>query len=237
MASSFNNLGCAAALDNQVILKLADENVEMGDIDRLVSIYWALSSVLVHGVPGAVAEVGCNVGKTTVFLRMIMDQFGPDRELHVYDSFAGLPAPDVHDAYLKEGDCPATVEQLLGTFKRWQVAPPIIHEGWFEQTLPTELPDQIAFAYLDGDFYKSTLVSLQQVYPRLATNGIIIVDDYCDAEKNSRAFNLLPGPKTACDEYFADKPEEISVLVGVGDLAFGYLRKGFLPAAAGTGSS
>jgi O-methyltransferase len=213
-------------VDNQMIFRLAAENAAMGDIDRLVNIYWALSSVLVHDVPGDVVEVGCNVGKTSVFLRMVMDHYGPDRTLHLYDSFQGLPRPGEHDAYLKEGECPATVEQLRETFRTWNLAQPEIHKGWFDRTLPTRLPDRIAFGYLDGDFYESTLTSLEHVYPRLSPNAIIIVDDYCDTEKNERAFDLLPGPKVACDEFFRDKPEKMSVLVGVGDLAFGYIRKG-----------
>jgi O-methyltransferase len=215
-------------VDNQVIFRLAADNADMGDIDRLVNIYWALSSVLVQGVPGDIVEVGCNVGKTSVFLKMLIDHFAADRELHVYDSFHGLPAPGEQDAYLKEGECPATVDQLLETFRTWDLAPPTIHEGWFHETLPAQLPDQIAFGYLDGDFYESTLTSLEHVYPRLVSDAVIIVDDYCDAEKNGRAFDLLPGPKIACDEFFRDKPEKMSVLVGVGDLAFGYIRKGFL---------
>jgi O-methyltransferase len=210
-----------------MIFRLAEDNADMGDIDRLVNIYWALSSVLVFGVPGDIVEVGCNVGKTSVFLRMVMDYFAPERELHVYDSFQGLPAPGEHDAYLKEGECQATVEQLRETFRTWGLQPPTVHEGWFEQTLPKRLPETIAFGYLDGDFYESTKTSLEHVYPRLADNAVIIVDDYCDAEKNERAFDLLPGPKVACDEFFRDKPEKVSVLVGVGDLAFGYIRKGF----------
>jgi O-methyltransferase len=212
-----------------MIFRLAEDNADMGDIDRLVNIYWALSSVLISGVPGDIVEVGCNVGKTSVFLRMVMDHFAPERELHVYDSFQGLPAPGEHDAYLKEGECTATVEQLRETFRTWGVEPPTIHEGWFDRTLPTRLPERIAFGYLDGDFYESTKISLEHVYPRLADKAVIIVDDYCDAEKNERAFDLLPGPKAACDEFFRDKPEKVSVLVGVGDLAFGYFRKGFRP--------
>jgi O-methyltransferase len=216
-------------MDNQIIFDLAADNVDMGDIDRLVNIYWALSSVLVQDVPGAVVEVGCNVGKTSVFLRKIMDHFAPGRALHVYDSFEGLPPPGENDAYLKEGECPATVEDVMATFRKWDVEPPSVHPGWFADTLPTELPDQICFGYLDGDFYESTTTTLEHVYPRLAPNAIIIVDDYCDAEKNDRAFDLLPGPKKACDEFFADKPEKASVLVGVGDLAYGYVRRGWGP--------
>ena len=42
------------------------------------------------------------------------------------------------------------------------------------------LPEQIAFAYLDGDFYDSILVSLQDVYQKLTPGGICLIDYYCD---------------------------------------------------------
>ncbi|RWH84456.1 MAG: hypothetical protein EOQ86_01550 [Mesorhizobium sp.] len=34
-------------------------------------------------------------------------------------------------------------------------------QGWFEDTLPTQLQDEIAFANLDGDLYDSVKVSLE----------------------------------------------------------------------------
>lgn len=220
-------------MDNHVIYPLVAENMAMADVERLVNIYWALSSVLVAQVEGDVAEVGCNAGKTSVFLRMVMEYFDPDRELHVYDSFQGLPAPGPYDNYLREGECRARPHDVLDTFARWGLVPPIIHEGWFDETLPEELPDKIAFAYIDVDFYGPTKTTLEHVYPRLTKGAIAVFDDYCDREKNPQAWDSLPGPKRACDEFFVDKPERVSVLVGINDLAFGYVRRGWTPPAGG----
>lgn len=219
-------------MDNHIILELAQDNAAMSDVDRLVNLYWGLSSVLVGGVDGAVVELGCHTGKTSVFLRMIIDHFAPERELHVYDSFEGLPQPTGKDVrtgsaepYRKEGEFRATVEDVLATFARWDVAAPTVHAGWFEDTLERELPERVAFAYLDGDFYDSLKTSLQALYPRMTPGAIAIVDDYCDADANPRAWDLLPGAKIASDEFFSDKPEQMYVLVGSGNLGFGYVRK------------
>jgi O-methyltransferase len=212
-------------VDNYVILRLAAEN-RMGGVDNLVNIYWGLSGVLAAEVEGAVAEIGCYQGRTSVLLRMIVDHYAPGRELHVFDSFAGLPAPGPHDTdYTAEGQLATGADAVRETFARWQVAEPVIHSGWFEETLPAGLPDRLCFAYLDGDLYDSVRVSLEQVYPRLSPGAVVIVDDYCDAAKNPQAFSRFPGPKKACDEFFADKPEQISVLAGSGNLAAGYFRK------------
>lgn len=100
---------------------------------------------------------------------------------------------------------------------------PKIHEGWFADILPTQLPDKISFAHLDGDFYSSILESLIYVYPRLSKGAVVVIDDYCDP-KQLDANNILPGVKKACDEFFKDKKEKVSVLVA-GCEAHGYFRK------------
>ncbi|MET8091558.1 TylF/MycF/NovP-related O-methyltransferase [Micromonospora sp. NPDC005220] len=213
-------------MHNDVILRLAADNVEMGDVDRLVNIYWALSSVLVQQVPGDVIEAGCNEGRTSVLLQQVINHFAPDRSLHLYDSFEGLPEPSEHDTFLHRGALAVTVDDLRRTFEQWHLPLPQTHQGWFDQTMPDQLPDRICFGYLDADYYESTLVSLEHIYPRMSPDAILVIDDYCDLTRNPHAFSGFAGPKRACDEFFADKPEEISVLVGVKDLAFGYFRKG-----------
>lgn len=213
------------ALQLSTIYTLAAKNQDMSDIDRLVNIYWVLSQSLYFKVPGQVVELGCNAGLTSVFLRMIMDSRDPERELHVYDSFEGLPAPGPHDTYLEEGECLTSVDALLQTFADWGVRPPEIHAGWFSETLPDGLPERISFAYLDSDFYDSIQTSLRAVWPRLSAQGSILIDDYGDAEKNPRAWCGLPGVKQACDDFFADHPADVQVLVGTGDLAMAHVRR------------
>jgi O-methyltransferase len=40
-------------------------------------------------------------------------------------------------------------EILIANFRRSKLKLPILHKGYFHQTLPKELPDEIAFAHLD----------------------------------------------------------------------------------------
>jgi O-methyltransferase len=102
----------------------------------------------------------------------------------------------------------------------------VIHPGWFADTLPGELPTEIAFAYLDGDYYDSIAVSLAAVVPRMAAGGVIVVDDYADLDANPQAWNGLTGVKQACEDYFGI-PSPLEVIKGAGDLAFGrYLASG-----------
>ncbi len=194
-------------MDNRVIFALAESN-PMSNVDRLVNLYWALSSTLVAGVEGDVVELGCNAGKTSVLLRMVMDHFDPGhgRQLHVYDSFQALPPPGEHDDTLGEGDCKASTEHFERTFERWHQRLPVIHVGWFHDTLPHQLLERIAFAYLDSDFYEPIKLSLQAVYPRMTPGAIAVIDDYGDLEQNPNAWNGLPGVRKAADEFFATSP-------------------------------
>ena len=61
-----------------------------------------------------------------------------------------------------------------------------------ETLLTLNLPEQIAFLRLDTDFYLSTKIELEILYPRLVSGGYLVIDDY----------HSWDGSKKAVDEYF-----------------------------------
>lgn len=157
-----------------------------------------LEAVLTAGVAGDVVELGCYVGTTSLFLQRLLRQYAPDKTLHVYDSFAGLPPKSVKDQspageQFKPGELHTGKSQLIKHFKQAGLPLPVIHKGWFSELTPQDLPAQISFAFLDGDFYDSINQSLQLVWPRLVPRAVVLVDDY-----QSEA---LPGAKRAVDEW------------------------------------
>jgi O-methyltransferase len=205
-------------------LELSQRN-PMSSIDHLNAIYWCLSSLLFYARPGAIVELGCNVGLTSTWIQRIALDAAPDRELHLYDSFQGMPKPGEHDPYLNEGELAVNVREVEANFASWGLPLPTIHAGWFEDTLATSLPDTICFAYLDSDFYEPIRTSLRYVYPRLTPGGAILIDDYSDHDVNPRAWNGFTGVKLACDEFFADLSVKPEVLLGNDDLAMALVRK------------
>jgi len=198
----------------------------MTNVEQRMNLYHLLSQVLFYGVPGEVVELGCNQGQSSALIRQIIDHFDPAREFHVYDSFEGLPGVSSADGATpySEGQLRTSKDVLAANFERYGLRLPVIHKGWFEDTLPTGLPEQISFAYLDGDLYSSILVSLQHVYPRMSPGAICLIDDYADPEVYPEAWNKLPGVKAACDEYLADKPEKVSFIYS-GGMSHGFFRK------------
>jgi O-methyltransferase len=195
--------------------------------DRLAVLKEELESVAAAGTPGPVVEIGCYRGAMALWMRAVLDAVGEgDRLIHVYDSFRGLPEPGLHDiAELPMGELVASADEVIANHVRWDKRAPIIHAGWFADTLPTGLPEPIAFAYLDGDLYESILTSLKYSVPRLAPGAVLVVDDYADTAVNPKAWTGAPGVKKACDDYFGS-PSPIRVVPGEGDLAFGLYRCG-----------
>ena len=69
-------------------------------------------------------------------------------------------------------------------------------KGKVENTLRNikKLPKKISILRLDTDFYESTKIELEVLFPRLVKGGVLIIDDY----------GFWKGAKKAVDEYFSD---------------------------------
>lgn len=168
--------------------------------EQVATVLHELHRVLLRGTPGAIVEFGCYIGTTSLFLRRLIDAHTAwqDRELHVYDSFVGLPAKSAADSSaageaFQPGQLQASKKQLLREFHKAALRPPIVHKGWFSDLGAEQVPDRIAFAFLDGDFYESIADSLRLVLPRLQPGGTIVVDDY--------AREALPGVARAVRQH------------------------------------
>ncbi len=149
-------------------------------------------------IPGDVVEMGCYVGTTSLFISRTLERLAPDKQFHVYDSFSGLPEKRTEDQSVAgdqfvAGALCATKKQFIEQYKKAGLALPVIHKGWFEELAAADMPSQICFAFLDGDYYSSIKTSLALIEPHLAPGAIVVVDDY-----QSEA---LPGAARALDEW------------------------------------
>jgi len=53
------------------------------------------------------------------------------------------------------------------------------HKGWFKDVFNEKLKiSKIAILRLDGDWYDSTILSLNFFYSKVSINGVIIINDY-----------------------------------------------------------
>lgn len=158
---------------------------------------------LVHD--GDYVELGCYKGDTSLLLAEILK--GSDKRLYIYDSFEGLPEKSSLDESavgeeFKGGELYVTKREVKERFLRANLPVPVIKKAWFNELNDDDLPEKIAFAFLDGDFYESIRDSLKLVEGKIAENGVMIVHDY-----NNPA---LPGVKRAVDEWVKDNVVNIT---------------------------
>ena len=173
--------------------KLLSDQVDEREVSIILR---ELEIILKNDVVGDVVEFGCYVGTTSVFLAERLKNSG--RKLHLYDSFEGLP-PKTHEddspagMQFKTGELLATKRQLITNIKQANVPMPVITKGWFSDLSEDDVPHQIAFAFLDGDYYRSVHDPLVLIWNHLAPGAIIVVDDYAN--------EALPGAAKATDEW------------------------------------
>ena len=64
---------------------------------ELAIILSELARVLGRQVAGAVVELGCYRGATSLMMAQLMVELAPTKQLYLYDSFAGLPSKTEYD--------------------------------------------------------------------------------------------------------------------------------------------
>lgn len=173
---------------------IISDQVDTEDIHIVLT---ELEEVLGKRVPGDIVEFGCYIGTTSLFVRRLVDQRGENRTFHVYDSFEGLPPKSREDespagTNFQAGKLAVSKKQFIREFQKAGLRLPAIHKGWFSDLTDDDVPERIAFAFLDGDFYESIKSSLRLVIPRMSPGGTIVIDDY--------AREALPGVARAAHE-------------------------------------
>lgn len=174
---------------------------------RLAAMQAAVELIDKHHVEGDIVECGVWRGGHLILARIL----SPTRTCWAYDTFAGMPEPGPYDkkkSGVKATDILARKPQKRMSYASFEevrnnfsVEGVLDHElvkfiiGDVTQTLLKEinLPVKIAILRLDTDWYESTKIEMEVLYPRLVEGGILIVDDY----------GHWMGARKAIQEYFA----------------------------------
>jgi O-methyltransferase len=148
-----------------------------------------------HSVEGDVVECGVWRGGMIAGIAEIM---GKKKRYHLFDSFEGLPeAKEIDGASAIDWQKNSTGEFYFDNCKaeiefaekamQMSGASFTCYKGWFSDTLPQNKIEKISLLRLDGDWYDSTLVCLQHLFPKVSKKGIVIIDDYYTWDGCSRA--------------------------------------------------
>jgi O-methyltransferase len=184
----------------------------MAEPGRCRSLWDLCKQVLNQKIPGCFVECGVWKGGSSTIMALAIQNARQERHLHLFDSFEGLPEPtekDGEQAFAYSGGrnqgkltsidlCRAGLDEVRNLIlEKINVPEPFahFHVGWFQDTVPAgaKLLGPIAMLRLDGDWYDSTKICLEHLYPLLSAGGIIILDDYFAWE----------GCRKATDEYRA----------------------------------
>ena len=157
------------------------------------------------GIEGDFVEFGCYKGDTSLLLAELLVENPVEKgakKLWIYDSFEGLPEKTREDESVlgrdfKRGELYVTKREIKERFLRAGLPVPVIKKGWFADLESDDLPEKIAFAFLDGDFYESIRDSLRLVGPRMSEDGIIVIHDYTNP--------ALPGVRKAVERWGGDR--------------------------------
>lgn len=159
---------------------------------EMIQLYYCVLAT--QKLSGDLAEVGVYAGRSARLIREV----SPDKTLHLFDTFRGLPKPTANDKGRWRESMLAidlvSVKSYLANYKNINFYP-----GIFPETAKPLEGKLFSFVNLDVDLYQGTLESLKFFYPRMVKGSIILSHDYSN----------LAGVKKAFDEFFGDKNESV----------------------------
>lgn len=183
----------------------------MGGWRALENAFEITSLVEKKGIEGALVECGVAEGGTAAMMALTNQKLGSLKRMKwFFDSYEGLPEPTAEDYEagkaghfirpLNKGACLGTIEQVSELmFHKLQLPRDEVHlvKGWFQDTVPAhrERIGAIAVLRLDGDWYESTKIPLENFYGQISIGGYVIIDDYATCF----------GSRKATDEFRTEK--------------------------------
>lgn len=172
-------------------------------------------------VKGHICEFGVAQGRTSALLAYLTRNL--DKKLWLFDSFQGLSKPSSEDVLIQdifdlgsigkyEGEMSFSKDMVISNLKLHSLPldQVIIVEGFINRTYK-EIPETVAFAYIDFDFYEPIILTLEELDRRLPVGGVVIIDDY-------NFFST--GTKSAVDHFLLSKKGSYNLQIP--DEIYGY---------------
>jgi O-methyltransferase len=205
----------ATLFHKELILKA--KQYSMTSTSRMWALIQAFQHINQTNVAGDLVECGVWKGGNLILLASLQEHVASSRSIYGFDTFAGMVEPDSIDldylgnsasemmknANKVDGEnsihCFASIDLVKNNLLENKSKNVKLIQGDVAETLLNRenLPEKIAILRLDTDWYESTKIELEVLYPLLEPGGVLIVDDYGHFE----------GARKAVDEYFkVDKP-------------------------------
>jgi O-methyltransferase len=202
----------------EIIDYVLEKNLTMVSFERLVATLMSCKHAILNSIEGDFVECGVWRGGNAIVAAEMIRLYGSNKHVYLYDTFTGMTEPTKLDVDLHGTDAInefnaskragynamyyASLDDVQEQFRLRHLLNSNIHfiQGDVNQTLASNklIPSKISMLRLDTDWYESTKVELQVLYPKLSVGGCLIIDDY----------GIWQGSRKAVDEYFAEyKPK------------------------------
>tara|TARA_B100002051_G_C16557086_1_gene545579 strand:+ start:132 stop:887 length:756 start_codon:yes stop_codon:yes gene_type:complete len=180
---------------------------------RIISIINLYKDIINREVEGDFVECGVWRGGNLILVQKLNEIHQQKKNIFGFDTFEGMTKPNEFDFDLRNENA----NNLLNKTKKLNNVKNIwaycdldtvqdninkilkqnnikLIKGDVKNTLKIKenLPEKISMLRLDTDFYESTKIELEVLYPRLSKGGVLIIDDY----------GHFKGCKKAVDEFF-----------------------------------
>ncbi len=147
-----------------------------------------------RAIGGVMAEVGVFQGCSAKLISLA----GQPSELHLFDTFEGLPEPDPDERRaMRKGHYAASLDAVrsyLGDQPNL-----VFHKGLFTGRDVACTDRKFSFVHLDVDLKEGTRACLEFFYPRMQPGGVIVSHDY----------SYLDGVREAFAEFLLDRSERV----------------------------
>ena len=168
---------------------------------------------------GSFLELGVWKGLSAFMIgKVIRDEFGSTQKIILVDSFeGGLSDKSAHDANLvyDQNTQEILAEKMQFSSSRSETQSVMVAfdnveiiEGWVPDVLEQiDKTEDFAFIHFDMDLYEPTIGSLEALWDRVQSRGILVFDDY-----NSTQF---PGVTRAVEDFVEIREDEIDLFYEV----------------------
>jgi O-methyltransferase len=171
----------------------------MTSVERMYALFNSVKYILINNITGDFVECGVwRGGSSMLVAKMLSNRNIIDRKIFLYDTYEGMTEPTGNDinftgmsaefllnetTHNKETSvwCLADLSDVQKNMNLtgYPIKNIFFIKGKVENTIPENIPNgDIALLRLDTDWYESTKHELIHLFPNLALNGVIIIDDY-----------------------------------------------------------
>jgi len=185
----------------------------MTSSERMYLLSEAVLNIKNQKIEGDFVECGVWMGGNILLYNLLNEFYNLNKSIYGYDTFDGMTDPESVDVDFQNNSaenlmkeekktenqrgvhCYSKIDTVKNNILQHSNLNNInLIQGPVEKTLLLEknIPDKISILRLDTDFFASTKIELEVLYPKLVSGGILIIDDY----------GHWKGQRKAVDDFF-----------------------------------